>query len=245
MAGHSKWANIKHRKSAQDARRAKVFTKVAREITVAAREGGGDPEANPRLRAAIAAARQVNMPNDKIDRAIKKGTGELQGESYEEVVYEGYGPGGVAILIQAMTDNRNRTTSEIRHVFNKYGGELGSPGSVAWMFERKGYIEVAREGVDEDALMEVVLEAGGEDLRGEGDHFEIYTDPSAFHGVRDAVEAAGFEIRTAELAMVPQNTVPVAADRAEGLLRLLEMLDDQDDVQKVFANCQIEGEPGA
>ncbi len=245
MAGHSKWANIKHRKSAQDAKRAKIFTKVAREITVAAREGGGDPEANPRLRAAIAAARQVNMPNDKIDRAIKKGTGELQGEAYEEVIYEGYGPGGVAILIQAMTDNRNRTTSEIRHLFNKYGGELGSPGSVAWMFERKGYIEVAAEGADEDTLMEVVLDAGGEDLKAEGDHFEIYTDASAFHEVRDAIERAGFEIREAEIAMVPQNTVPVAAEKAEGLLKLLEMLDDQDDVQKVFANCQIEGEPSA
>jgi YebC/PmpR family DNA-binding regulatory protein len=239
MAGHSKWANIKHRKGAQDARRARAFTKIAREILIAAREGGGDPVANPRLRAAIAAARQSNMPNDRIDRAIKKGTGELEGSTFEEIIYEGYGPGGVAIYVHVLTDNRNRTGSEIRHVFSKYGGDLGTPNSVAYMFDRKGYIEVPVDQVDEDALMEVVLEAGGEDLvAGEG-QFEITTAPESFGDVRDALESRNIAMSTAEVAMIPQNMVPVAGEKAESLLALLEALDDHDDVQKVFANCEI------
>lgn len=240
MAGHSKWANIKHRKGAQDAKRAKAFTKVVREITIAAREGGGDPDANPRLRAAIASARSVNLPNDKIDRAIKKGTGELEGVSLEEVIYEGYGPGGVAILLSALTDNRNRTTSEIRHLFGKYGGELGSPGSVAWMFDRKGIITVPVAAVEEDQLMELVLDAGAEDMVQDGEFFEVTTTPEAFLEVRDRLEQAGIAMEGAEVTMVPQNLTAVEGKKAESLLTLLELLDDQDDVQKVSANCSID-----
>lgn len=240
MAGHSKWANIKHRKGAQDAKRAKAFTKVVREITIAAREGGGDPDANPRLRAAIASARSVNLPNDKIERAVKKGTGELEGVSYEEVIYEGYGPGGVAIFLLALTDNRNRTTSEIRHLFNRYGSELGSPGSVAWMFERKGVVSVPAEGVDEDALMEAAIEAGAEDLKRDEEVFEIYTAPDDFNAVREALEGQEIEIAEAAVTMVPQNLTAVGGKKAESLLALLEQLDDHDDIQSVSANCQIE-----
>ncbi len=239
MAGHSKWANIKHRKGAQDAKRAKAFTKVAREIMIAAREGGGDPDANARLRAAMAAARSVNLPKDKVERAIKKGTGELEGGALDEVVYEGYGPGGVAVHILALTDNRNRTTAEVRHVFSKHGGELGSPGSVAWMFERKGFISVPAEGVDEDALMEAALEAGADDMKSEGDSFEILSGADVFHDVREALETAGFTMETAEVAMIPQNVTPVDGKKAESLVNLLELLDDLDDVQKVSANCQL------
>ncbi|MDQ7007778.1 MAG: YebC/PmpR family DNA-binding transcriptional regulator [Acidobacteriota bacterium] len=240
MAGHSKWANIKHRKGAQDAKRAKAFTKVVREITIAAREGGGDPDANPRLRAAIASARSVNLPNDKIDRAIKKGTGELEGVSLDEVIYEGYGPGGVAILLSTLTDNRNRTTSEIRHLFGKYGGELGSPGSVAWMFERKGIITIPAGDVDEDEVMELVLDAGADDMAQDGEFFEITTTPEAFAEVRDRLEQAGIRMESAEVTMVPQNLTVVEGKKAESLLTLLELLDEHDDVQRVSANCSIE-----
>lgn len=240
MSGHSKWANIKHRKGAQDAKRAKAFTKVVREITIAAREGGGDPDANPRLRAAIAAARSVNLPNDKIERAVKKGTGELEGVSYEEVIYEGYGPGGVAIFLLALTDNRNRTTSEIRHLFNRYGSELGAPGSVAWMFERKGVISVSAEGVDEDALMEAAIDAGAEDLKREDEVFEIFTASDDFNAVREALEGQSIGIAEATVTMVPQNLTAVGGKKAESLLALLEQLDDHDDIQAVSANCQIE-----
>jgi len=239
MAGHSKWANIKHRKSAQDARRAKAFTKVAREIMVAVRSGGGDPASNPRLRAAIAAARGVNMPNEKVEKAIKKALGETDGAAFEEVVYEGYGPNGVAIFVSALTDNRNRTTSAIRHLFSKYGGELGAPNSVAWMFERKGYIEVPRSEIDEEILLDKALEAGAEDVRTEDDHYEILTSPEEFPAVREALEAAGVPMTTAEVSMLPQNLVEVKASVAESLLNLLEALEDNDDVQKVAANCQI------
>ncbi len=239
MSGHSKWANIKHRKGAQDARRANVFTRIGREIQIAAREGGGDPAANSRLRAAIAAGRTVNMPGDNIERAIKRGTGELEGVSYEEVVYEGFGPGGVAILVQALTDNRNRTTSEMRFLFTRNGGDLGGAGSVAWMFERKGYLEIAREAIGEDALMEAVLEAGGDDLKVGDEVFEVYSAPGAFHQLRDALEKSGLKPAHAELAMIPQNPVTIDPARQRQLLALLEALDDHDDVQQVAANCEL------
>ena len=239
MSGHSKWANIKHRKGAQDARRAKVFTRIGREIQTAAREGGSDPAANARLRAAILAGRTVNMPSDNIDRAIKRGTGEIEGVSYEEVVYEGFGPGGVAILVQALTDNRNRTTSEMRFLFTRHGGDLGGAGSVAWMFERKGYLEVPRDAIGEDALMEAVLEAGGDDLRIGEEVYEVYTAPGAFHAVRDALEKAGLRPSNAELAMIPQNPVTIDPARQRQLLTLIEALDDHDDVQQVAANCEF------
>lgn len=239
MSGHSKWANIKHRKGAQDARRAKVFTQIGREIQTAAREGGADPIANPRLRAAITAGRAVNMPGDNIDRAIKRGTGELEGVHYEEVVYEGFGPGGVAILVQALTDNRNRTTSEMRFLFTRNGGDLGGAGSVAWMFERKGYLEVARDAIGEDALMEAVLEAGGDDLKLGDEVYEVTTAVEAFHRVRDALEKAGLKPANAELAMIPQNPVTIDPARQRPLLALIEALDDHDDVQQVAANCEL------
>ncbi|MCU0231366.1 MAG: YebC/PmpR family DNA-binding transcriptional regulator [Acidobacteria bacterium] len=237
MSGHSKWANIKHRKGAQDARRAKLFTRIGREIQTAAREGGGDPGSNARLRAAVLAGRSVNMPSDNIERAIKRGTGELEGVHYEEVVYEGFGPGGVAILVQALTDNRNRTTSEMRFLFTRHGGDLGGAGSVAWMFERRGYLEVGRGSVSEEALTEAVLEAGGDDLRVGDEVYEVYSAPSAFHAVRDALEKAGLKPANAELTMMPQNTVSVDPERRGQLLALLEALDDHDDVQQVAANC--------
>lgn len=241
MAGHSKWANIKHRKGAQDARRGKIFTRIAREISVAAREGGADPDSNPRLRSAISAARGSNMPNDRIERALKKGLGELDGgASYEEIVYEGYGPGGVAVLVSCLTDNRNRTVSEIRHLFSKHGGKLGNTGDVARMFDRKGVIEVSAADVDEDELMEKVLESGAEDMQLEGDQFTIYTAPEAFDSVREILEQQGVPMESAEVAMVPQNLVPVEGKKAETVLALLEALDDQDDTQKVAANCQIQ-----
>lgn len=245
MAGHSKWANIKHRKGAQDARRAKLFTKAVKEIIVAARQGGGDPASNPRLRTAIASARQVNLPSDKIERAIKKGTGELEGTAYEDVVYEGYGPGGVAIYVSALTDNRNRTTAEIRHLFAKHGGELGAPNSVAWMFERKGVILVPASAIDEETLMGLVLEAGADDLDRDGDHFEIITAPDQFEGVRSALEAAGVSLASAEVTMVPQNTVPVPPNKAEALIGLVEALDDHDDVQRVSTNGDLGEAAGA
>ncbi len=244
MSGHSKWANIKHRKAGQDAKRAKAFTKAVKELTVAAREGGGDPDANASLRTAINAARAVNLPKDKIERAIKKGTGELGGVMLEEVNYEGYGPGGVAILVGTLTDNRNRTTSDVRHLFNKYGGELGSPGSVAWMFERKGFFEVPCDGIDEDALMELALESGADDMRREESNFEIFTAPDDFHGVHEALLAAGIPLSEAEIAMIPENVVPVEGSKAETLINLLDLLEELDDVQRVSANCQIADEEG-
>lgn len=239
MSGHSKWANIKHRKGAQDARRAKLFTRIGREIQIAAREGGGDPASNPRLRAAVLAGRAVNMPGDNIDRAIKRGTGELEGVTYEEVVYEGFGPGGVAILVQALTDNRNRTTSEMRFLFSRNGGDLGGAGSVAWMFERRGYLEIPRGAIDEDALTEAVLEAGGDDILLGEQAYEVYTAPASFHVVREALEKRGLKPENAEIAMLPQNPMPVDPSRQEQLLTLLEALDDHDDVQQVAANCEL------
>jgi len=239
MSGHSKWATIKHKKAATDARRGKVFTKLIREITIAAR-GGGDPNANPRLRAAIAAAKNENMPNENIERAILRGTGQLEGEQYEDVIFEGYGPGGVGMLIQVATTNRNRTVSEIRHVMNKHGGNLGEAGSVAWMFHRKGDIVVPKEQAGEDQIMSIVLDAGAEDLRDDGSSWEVVTLPEAFERVRDALASAGIKPNSAELAMMPQNYVKLAGAPAQQMLRLMEALEEHDDVQHVYANFDID-----
>jgi YebC/PmpR family DNA-binding regulatory protein len=242
MSGHSKWATIKHKKAAVDARRGKVFTKLIRELTSAARMGGGDPDSNPRLRTAVAAAKTANMPADTIQRAIKKGTGELPGEVYEEMTYEGYGAGGVAILVDVLTDNKNRTVAEIRHLFAKHGGNLGETGCVAWMFARKGLITLNTNQIDEDTLLELVLEAGGDDVKTEADTYEIVTAPEAFEDVRSILEQKGLTFDVAEVTMMPQNTVPVEGKQAEQVLRLMEALDDQDDVRKAHANFDISDE---
>lgn len=242
MAGHSKWANIKHRKEKMDSVRGKIFTKLAREIMVAARLGGGDPEANPRLKAAIIRAREANIPNENIQRAILKGTGELGAENYEEVFYEGYGPGGVAILLKIMTDNRNRTAGEIRHLFSKYGGNMGEAGSVQWLFEEKGYLTVTKEenpGVSEEELLLLVLEAGAEDLKDEGEQFEIITEPASFEKVKEALAKANIKTNVAELTMLPKTTVAVAGEDAQKLLKLLDLFEDHDDVQEVYANFEM------
>jgi YebC/PmpR family DNA-binding regulatory protein len=240
MSGHSKWATIKHKKAATDARRGKLFTKVLREITVAAKIGGGDPKANPRLRSAVLEARSSSVPNDNIERAIKKGTGELEGEAYEEVLYEGYGPGGIAVLVEGLTDNKNRTAPEIRHLFTKYGGSLGASGCVAWMFNRRGFFAVDRGAMDEEKFMEVALELGADDVATAGDHYEIYTAPEDFVRVQEDLESRGLPIATKELAMIPGNTVDLPADRANPVLRLLEALEDHDDVQHVWANLDVD-----
>ena len=242
MSGHSKWATIKHKKAAVDARRGKVFTKLIRELTSAARMGGGDADMNPRLRTAVAAAKTANMPSDTIQRAIKKGTGELPGEIYEEIIYEGYGAGGVAILVDVLTDNKNRTVAEIRHLFAKHGGNLGETGCVAWMFARKGLITLNTNQIDEDTLLELVLEAGGDDIKTEADAYEIVTAPETFEDVRSTLEQKGLTFDVAEVTMMPQNTVPVEGKQAEQVLRLMEALDDQDDVRKAHANFDISDE---
>jgi len=239
MSGHSKWATIKHKKAAADARRGKMFTKLIRELTIAARVGGGDPNANPRLRTAIAAAKAENMPNDNIERAILRGTGQLEGEQYEEVIFEGYGPGGVGLLVQVATSNRNRTVSEIRHVMSKHGGNLGESGSVGWMFHRKGDIVVPKEAASEDQLMNIVLDAGAEDLRDDGSAWEVITPPEAFERVRDALVAAGIKPASAQLAMLPQNYIKLTGAQAQQMLRLMEALEEHDDVQHVYANFDI------
>jgi len=242
MSGHSKWSKIKHVKGALDAKRGKVFTKIIKEITIAARIGGGDPAGNPRLRTAIEAAKAANMPHDNIKRATQKGTGELPGLQYEEVSYEGYGPGGVAIYVQAMTDNKNRTLPEIRHLFAKYGGNLGEHNSVAWMFEKKGYLVVDKGHVSEEALLETVLEAGGEDLKDDGDSFEIFTPPEAYHDVREALEKKNTPIAAGEIAMIPRNRVRLEGKKAQNLLSMIEALEDHDDVQHAYANFDIPDE---
>ncbi|HTG87000.1 MAG TPA: YebC/PmpR family DNA-binding transcriptional regulator [Pyrinomonadaceae bacterium] len=239
MSGHSKWHSIKHKKGALDAKRGKLFTKFIKEITVAARTGGGDPDANARLRKAILDAKNGNMPNDTIDRAIRRGTGEEEGVNYEEITYEGYGPGGVALLIQSMTDNRNRTVAEIRHLFSKNGGNLGESGSVGWMFEKKGYIVVDKAAKSEDELFELAIEAGADDLRDDEGTFEILTSPDAFEGVLTAVKGAGIEPQAAEVEMVPQNYIRLEGADARQMLKLMEALEDHDDVQKVSANFDI------
>lgn len=239
MSGHSKWAGIKHKKAKVDAQRGRVFTKLIREITVAARVGGGDPAGNPRLRDAIDKAKSANMPQDNITRAVKKGTGELEGVTYEECVYEGYGPQGVAVLLDAVTDNRNRTTAEVRKLFSKFGGNLGEVGCVGWMFNKRGLIQVSAKGVDEERLLAVALEAGAEDVRSGEQVFEIVTDPKSFDAVKTALEQASFPIEHAEVTMVPQSTVRVEGKAAEQVLRLLDELEEHDDVQHVYANFDI------
>jgi len=240
MAGHSKWANVKHRKAAVDAKRGKIFTRILREVTVATRLGGGDPDANPRLRSAIAEARSNNVPNDNIERALKKGTGELEGGSIEEIVLEGYGPGGVAVLVEAVTDNRNRTVSEIRHQFARHGGSLGESGCVAWMFDRKGFFSLAKESLGEEELMELALELGVDDFAIEDDHYELYTSMDDYLRVREELESRGLELSAKELSMIPQSYVEVGEDKAPQVLRLMDALEDQEDTQNVWANFDID-----
>jgi len=241
MSGHSKWHTIKHKKGALDAKRGKIFTKLIKEITVAARTGGsGDVDANARLRKAVTDAKGLNMPNDTIDRAIKRGTGALEGVAYDEINYEGYGIGGVAVLVETMTDNRNRTVAEIRHIFSKNGGNMGEAGSVAWMFDKKGYIVVDKAAMGEDALFETVIEAGADDMQDEGDVYEIFTTPEAFEAVTDALKAAGVETQAAEISMIPQNYIALTGDDARKMMKLYDALDDNDDVQKVYANFDID-----
>ena len=240
MSGHSKWSTIKHKKGALDAKRGRIFTRLIKEITIAARMGGGNADGNPRLRAAIQEAKSNNMPADNIKRAIQKGTGELPGQVLEEKTYEGYGPGGAAILIQTVTDNNNRTTSELRHLLSKHGGNLAEANAVAWMFERKGYIVVPKGAGSEDRLLELILEAGGEDLRDGGENYEIVTGPEAFEAVKKAVESSSLPISLAELSMISQNEVPLEGKKAQQMLSLMEALEDHEDVQKVFSNFDID-----
>ena len=240
MSGHSKWATIKHKKGAADAKRGKVFTRLIKEITVAAKQGGGDADGNPRLRTAILAAKAENMPADNIKRAIQRGTGELEGLSYEEITFEGYGPGGVAVIIDVLTDNRNRAVSEIRHAFSKNGGNLGESGSVSYMFVKKGLIVVPKDGADEDKLTETVLEAGADDLSEESDSWEILTAPKEFEPVRDAVAKAGFKPEHAEVTMIPSTYQKLEGSQANAMMRLLEVLEDLDDTQNVYSNFDMD-----
>jgi YebC/PmpR family DNA-binding regulatory protein len=239
VSGHSKWATIKRKKAKVDAERGKIFTKLIREIVVAAREGGGDAESNPRLRTAVMAARDANMPAANIDKAVKRGTGELPGVTYDECTFEGYAPGGVAILVESLTDNRNRTTAEVRHLFSKHGGHLGEPGSVAYMFEAKGVIVIDGSQTGEDRVLELALENGAEDVRSEGGQFEVVCQPDTFEGVREAFTAAGIAPQLAEMTRYPTTTVPLDRDKAETVLRLVAALEDNDDVQNVSANFDI------
>lgn len=239
MSGHSKWSSIKHKKGAADAKRGKVFTKLIREITVAARMGGGDQDGNPRLRAAVAAAKAENMPKENIERGIKKGTGELEGVSYEEANYEGYGPGGVAVLVDCLTDNKNRSVADVKHSFERHGGNLGEPGCVAWIFDQKGLIVCEKNKVDEDLLLDIVLEAGAEDVK-EGDtDFDIITAPSDFESVKEAIDEQGFPYSLAEITKIPKNTIEVEGKKAEQLVKLMQDLEDNDDVSHVYANFDI------
>ncbi|MBS1873153.1 MAG: YebC/PmpR family DNA-binding transcriptional regulator [Acidobacteria bacterium] len=240
MSGHSKWATIKHKKAALDAKRGKVFTRIIKEITIAARSGGGDPDANPRLRTAVLAAKAVSMPADNITRAIKRGTGELEGAQIEEVMFEGYGPGGAAVLVLCATDNRNRTVSEIRHMFSKGGGNLGEQGSVGWMFERKSNVIIEKENAEEDALMNIVLDAGGEDLRDEGETWSVISAPDAHEAVVTAIGKAGIATVSAEIGMVPKNLVKLEGKNAVGMLKLNDMLEEHEDVQNVWSNYDID-----
>ncbi|OGW14869.1 MAG: transcriptional regulator [Nitrospirae bacterium GWA2_42_11] len=242
MSGHSKWATTKHKKMAIDAKRGKVFTKLIKEITIAARIGGGDPNGNPRLRTAIAKAKESNMPSDNIKKAIQRGTGELPGVNYEESIFEGYGPGGAAILISIMTDNKNRTVSEIRHMLSKNGGNMGEAGCVSWMFDKKGYLIVEWGKVDEDSLMNLVLEAGAEDMRKDAGNFEIITAPGDFETVKGAIENAGIAVAFAEITMLPQNYIDLDEKSAEQVLKLMEILEDHEDVQNVYSNFNLQDE---
>jgi YebC/PmpR family DNA-binding regulatory protein len=239
MSGHSKWATIKHKKAALDAKRGKVFTRIIKEIMIAAR-GGSDPDANPRLRTAVAAAKAVSMPADNIKRAVMRGSGELEGGQIDELTYEGYGPGGAAIVVEVATDNKNRTVSEIRHIFSKYGGDMGSPGSVAWMFERRGQILIERDKATEDDLMNLVLDAGADDLRDDGENWEVITAPENLHVVGEAISKAGVPTVSAQVAFLPKNTVPIEGANVSRLLKLTEALEEHDDVQNVFSNFDID-----
>jgi YebC/PmpR family DNA-binding regulatory protein len=240
MSGHSKWHTIKHKKGAADAKRGKVFTRIIKELTVAARAGGGDPDANPRLRTVVADAKAVNMPADNIKRAIQRGTGELPGVSYEEVTYEGYGPGGAALIIETLTDNRNRTVGEMRHLLAKYGGNLGEANSVAWMFEKKGYVVVDKSKANEERLMAAAIDAGADDMRDDGDTWEVVSAPDAFQQVLEAVKAMGIEPAAAEIAMLPQNYVKLEGKPAQQMVRLMEAVEEHEDTKKVWSNADIE-----
>jgi YebC/PmpR family DNA-binding regulatory protein len=240
MSGHSKWATIKHKKAATDAKRGRVFTKLIREISIAAREGGSDPDTNPRLRSAISTAKNENMPNDNIERAVLRGTGQLEGEQYEEVNFEGYGPGGVGMIIQVVTSNRNRVVSELRHLMGRHGGNLAETGAVGWMFSRKGQLVVPKEQASEDKMLSIVLDAGAEDLRDDGSTWEVLAPPEAFEAVRDALDKAGVKPASAEVAWVPQNYVKLTGSPAQQMIRLVEGLEEHDDVQHVFANFDID-----
>jgi YebC/PmpR family DNA-binding regulatory protein len=240
MSGHSKWHTIKHKKGALDAKRGKLFTRLIKEMTVAARNGGGDINMNPRLRTVVTEAKAANMPAENIKRAIQRGTGELPGVTYEEINYEGYGPGGAAIIIETMTDNKNRTVGEIRHMLTKYNGNLGAENSVAWMFSKKGYMVIEKPGVDEEKLLNAVLEAGADDLRDDGDNWEVITEPAVFESVKDAVKALGIEPVTAKVSMLPQNYIKLEGREATQMLRLMEAVEDHDDVQNVWSNFDIE-----
>ncbi len=242
MSGHSKWSTIKRKKGVADAKRGKMFTKLIKEIFVAARLGGGDPEGNPRLRSAMATAKAENMPKENIERAIKKGTGELEGVNYEELTYEGYGPGGVAIMVEVLTDNKNRTIADIRNSFSKHNGNLGESGCVSWMFTLKGLILFDRDRVDEERLIEVILDAGAEDIREREREFEVITEPGKFEDVKKAAQDAGLEYSFAEVTMIPQSTVQLKGKEAEQMLRLMERLEDSDDIQRVYANFDIPDE---
>lgn len=240
MSGHSKWATIRRKKGALDAKRGKLFTKLIKEITIAARDGGGDPNGNPRLRLAVDNAKAANMPADNVDRAIKKATGELDGVNYVEITYEGYGPAGVAVMVEVMTDNKNRTVAEVRHLFSKYGGSMAESGSVAWMFERKGVVSIPKEGKTEDDIMEIILDAGADDLRTEGDFYEIQTAVESFEPVRRAVADSKIKIENASLQWVAKNMINVTGEDAERVMKLIEMLEDSDDVQNVYSNADID-----
>lgn len=240
MSGHSKWATIKRKKGALDAKRGKIFTKLIKELTIAAREGGGDPAANPRLRLAVDNAKAANMPQDNIERAIKKATGELEGVTYHELTYEGYGPAGVALLVEVATDNKNRIVAEVRHLFSKFGGSMGENGSVAWMFDRKGVISLPKQGKSEDEIMEIILDAGAEDLQTEEEYFEIQTPLESFEPVRKAIAEKDLPIENASLQWIAKNTVPVAGEEAEKVMKLIEALEDNDDVQNVYSNADID-----
>ena len=243
MSGHSKWSSIKHKKGAADAKRGKIFTKLIKEITVAARMGGsGDPDANPRLRTAILAAKAENMPKDNIERGIKKGTGELEGVDYEENTYEGYGPGGAAVLLESLTDNKNRAVADIRHIFAKCGGNLGENGCVSWMFDKKGYIVLERSAIDEESLMEMALEAGAEDVREDDSNFEVITAPEDFEAVKAAIDEKKIPYLDAEVTMLPQTATSLQGKEADQMIRLMDMLDDCEDVQKVYTNADIPDE---
>ena len=240
MSGHSKWHTIKHKKGAADAKRGRVFTRIIKELTVAARAGGGDPDSNPRLRTVVAEAKQVNMPAENIKRAIRRGTGEEPGVQYDEITYEGFGPGGVALIIEAMTDNKNRTVGEIRHLLTKYGGNLGESNSVSWMFEKKGYIVIDKASVSEDTLLSAALDAGADDLRDDGDNWEVLSAPDTFPAVKEAVEKLGIETASAQIAMLPKNYVSLEGRAAQSMLKLLDLIEDHDDVQHVWSNMDVD-----